>query len=99
VAARTVSRYAIVSLSCPPLAGAVYLLGWIEGRRMVAADQGFEMAFYWSPLVFLAVDSALVVGAVVGLVGLGVGPGVWPRVQAASAALLCAGCILAVPWR
>lgn len=95
----TLSRYAIVSLSCLPLAGFVYLLGWLEGRRMKAAGQGWEMAFYLSPLLFLAVDSILFVGVLVGSVGLGVGPGVSPRVQAASSALLDAGCFLLLPRR
>lgn len=44
---RAFSRWALASL---PLAGLFYGLGRLEGGRMAAVGQGFEMAFYWSPL-------------------------------------------------
>jgi hypothetical protein len=96
---RFVSGWALASVASLALAGAVYLLGRLEGDRMVAAGQGWEMAFYWSPLVFLAIDVVLFLGGVAGLVGLSVGPGVHRRLQSFVASLACAGCFLAVPWR
>jgi hypothetical protein len=66
---------------------------------MVAAGEGWEMAFFWSPLVFLAIDVVLVLGGVVGLVGLAVGPGLSQRLQATVAVLLCASGFLVLPWR
>jgi hypothetical protein len=66
---------------------------------MVAAGQGWEMAFYWSPLVFLAIVVVLVLGGVAGLVGLAVEPGVSRRLQSMVALLLCIGGFLVLPWR
>jgi hypothetical protein len=77
----------------------VYLLGQFEGDRMVAAGQGWEMASYWSPLVFLAIDAILFLGGVTGLIGLAAGPGWHRRMQSMVAGLACAGCFLALPWR
>ena len=96
---RFASKWALGSLASPPTAGVVYLLGRLVGERMVAAGQGWEMAFYWSPLVSLAVDAVLVAGGVSGLVGLGVGPGVGRRVLAAAAVSACIGVFVALPWR
>jgi hypothetical protein len=95
----SVSRWALASLASPPLAGLRYLLGRLEADRLVAAGEGWEMAFYWSPLVFLAIDSVLVLGAIAGLVGLAVGPGAPRRAQAAIAVLACVVSFLALPWR
>jgi hypothetical protein len=94
-----VSRWAVASLVALPAAGLVYLLGRLEGNRLVAVGQGWEMAFYWSPLVFRAVDVLLLLGGSAGLVGLVVGPGAVRRIQAAVAILVCAGSFLALPWR
>ena len=87
------------SLVCLPLAGLIYVFGRLEGKRMVAADAGWEMAFYWSPLVFLAIDAVLIVGAVAGLVGLAFESRQTGRMQAAVAGLVCIGSFLALPWR
>jgi hypothetical protein len=81
------------------VAAAVYLLGRLEGDRMVAAGQGWEMAFYWSPLVFLAIDAVLVCGGLAGLVGSVIGPGARPRLVAAAAGVACVGSFVALPWR
>jgi hypothetical protein len=96
---RFVSRWALAAVATLPVAGVVCLLGRLQGDRMVAAGEGWEMAFYWSPLVFLAIDAALILGGWAGLVGLAVGPGVYRRVQSVVAGLVCAGCFLALPWR
>ncbi len=93
------SRRGWASLACLPAAGVVYLLGRLEGDRMVAAGQGWEMAFYWSPLVFLAVDAVLVCGGFAGLGGLIAGPGVRRRAVAAAAGVVCAAIFAALPWR
>jgi hypothetical protein len=93
------SRLACASLASLPVAAVVYLLGWLQGDRMVAAGQGWEMAFYWSPLVFMAVDTVLVFGGIVGLVGAAIGPGVGRRVVAAAAGAACVGSFAALPWR
>jgi hypothetical protein len=96
---RSLSWWAFASVASLPLAGLLYLLGRLEGDQLVAAGQGWEMAFYLSPLVFLAIDAVLLLGGIAGLVGLAVGPGVSRRVQAAAAALICVGIFLALPWR
>jgi hypothetical protein len=93
------SRWALASLTSFPVAGVLYVLGRLEGDRMVAAGQGWEMAFYWSPLVFLAIDAVLVLGGVAGVIGVMVGPGVSRRMQAAVAVLICFGTFVALPWR
>src|SRR5262245_24430700 len=82
---RHVSLSAIASILCSILAGVVYLAGWLEGERLVAASQGFEMAFYLSPLVFMAVDFLLVVGLGVGLVAMFRAPDRWRCLQGLSA--------------
>ena len=96
---KPVSRWALASITSLPVAGLIYLLGRLEGDRMVAADQGWEMAFYWFPLVFSAIDILLILGIVAGLVGLVLGPGVSRRLQAGVAVLGCIGSLLALPWR
>ena len=64
-----VSRWALASLASLPVTGLIYLLGLPPGDRMVAADQGLEMAFYWSPLVFLVIDTVPVLGKLSGWLG------------------------------
>jgi hypothetical protein len=61
--------WTLISLLSPLAAGLIYTLDRL-GRWMVSGDAGFEMAIPWSPLVFLATDIVLIVGAVAGLVGL-----------------------------
>ena len=96
---RIVNGWIVASFAALPLAGILYLLGRLEGDRMEAAGQGWEMAFYWSPLVFLAIDAVLFVGAVAGGIGLLVGPGSAQRVAAVVAVLACAGSFAVLPWR
>jgi hypothetical protein len=93
------SPFALASLGCLAVAGVVYLWGRFEADRLRATGQGFEMAFYLSPLVFQAVDGLVILGAVIGLIGAVVGRG-WPRrLQAFAAGLLCGGCFMLLPWR
>jgi hypothetical protein len=96
---RSLSRSALVSLACLLAAGFIYLLGRMEGNRMVSTGQGWEMAFYWSPLVFYAIDTVLIVGIIAGLVGLAIESGMHRRLQAVVAGLVCVGSFLALPWR
>jgi len=96
---RSLSRSAVVSLACLAATGFIYLLGRLEGNRMISAGQGWEMAFYWSPLVFYAIDTVLIVGVITGLVGLAMESGMHRRLQPVVAGLLCVGCFLALPWR
>lgn len=49
---------------CPFLACYVDAYGILEAERMIARDQGWEMAFYWSPLVFLAIRGILLIGII-----------------------------------
>jgi len=83
---------------CPIAAGVAYWLGWLKAERMVANGQGFEMAFYWSPLVFLAVDAILVVGVVTGLAGTILGPGHVRRSLSLSGGVICLAAFFLVPW-
>jgi len=98
-AVRLVSPWELASLAALPLAGVVYLLGRLEGDRMVAANQGWEMAFCLSPLVLGAVDVVLLLGAGAGLIGIVAGPHWHRRAVSATTSLACAGCFLALPWR
>jgi hypothetical protein len=66
---------------------------------MVTAGQGWEMAFYWSPLVFLTIDAVIILGCIAALVGVAVGPDPLRRVQAALAGSVCIGCFLALAWQ
>jgi len=86
-------------VACVALAGLFYLVARQHAGRMVESGHGWEMAFYFSPLVFLAVDGLALVGAVVALFGLIAGPGLWHRVQSVVAALLCVAIFVLVPWR
>jgi hypothetical protein len=61
--------WTLISLVSPLAAGLIYMLDRL-GRWMVSGDSGFEMAFPWSPLVFLSTDIVLILGAIAGLVGL-----------------------------
>jgi hypothetical protein len=96
---RFTSRWALASIASLPVAGVVHLLGWLESERMVAVGEGWEMAFYWSPMVSLAIDGVLILGGIAGLIGLAVGPGAFRRLQAGAGALVCAGSFIALPWR
>lgn len=96
---RAISCWALLSVACPLLAGLVYLLGHLKGERMETAGQGWEVAFYLSPLVFLAVDVALFVGMGFALLGMVLGTCWRWRVQAVVAGLVCAACFFLVPWR
>jgi hypothetical protein len=96
---RYASGWALACLGSLAVAGVLYVLGRLEGDRLIANGQGWEMAFYLSPLVFLAIDGAIVLGAVLGVVGLVLGPGVSRRTQSAAAVLLSVGTFLVLPWR
>jgi hypothetical protein len=96
---RFASRWALASLAALPIAGAVYLLGRLEGNRMVDAGQGWEMAFYWSPILFLVIDALLLLGGVVGIAGLAIGPGVHRRAQSFATGLACVASYALLPWR
>lgn len=94
-----VSRLAFASVALLLLTGPAYLLGRFVGDRMDSAGQGWEMAFCWSPIVFIAIDGMLVLAAIAAIVGLFVGPGVHRRVQSTLAGLACASVFLVLPWR
>ena len=96
---RFVSPWALASLASLPIAGLAYLLGRLEADRLVAADQGWEMAFYWSPFVFLAIDTILVLGGLAGLIGLVIGQGAVRRLQSVAAGLAAVACYAVLPWR
>ncbi len=96
---RYASRWALACFASLPGAVLLYVLGRLVGDRMVAAGEGLEMAFYWSPLVFMAIDGVIVLGAILGLIGLVIGPGVFRRAQSAAAAMLSVGAFLVLPWR
>ena len=96
---RYISRWAVFSLTCLPVAGLAYVLGRLEGDRMVAADQGWEMVFYWSPLVFGVIDDVVIIGVIMGLAGLALESGMLRRMQATLAGLICLVSFLGLPWR
>jgi hypothetical protein len=96
---RSISRSVLISLGCLCGAGIIYLLGRLEDDRMVSAGQGWEMAFYWSPLVFLAIDALLVAGTIAGLIGFAMESGVHRRLQGVLSAIVCVAVLLALPWR
>jgi hypothetical protein len=68
-----VSRWTLISLVSWLGAVGLLLLGRTVGSQMIASGQGFEMAFYWSPHVYLEVRVLLAFAAVAGLFGVVVG--------------------------
>ncbi len=96
---RFVSWSAVASFGCLLLAGLVYVAGRLEAARMEDAGQGLEMAFYFSPLVFLTVDTLLTIGALVGFGGAIFTSGWRYRMQACISAGLSVSAVLLVPWR
>jgi hypothetical protein len=66
---------------------------------MEASGQGFEMAFYFSPLAFRGMDGILLIGAILGVVGAALGPRWYHRCIAVLGGLLCAGWFTQLPWR
>ena len=93
-----VSGYTLLSRASIGLAGVVYLAGRLVGNRMVAAGQGWEMAFYLSPAVFLAIDFILCFGIVIAAIGVAIGPGWGNRFRSLAVGLLNLGCFVVVPW-
>jgi hypothetical protein len=57
-------RAGIVAIWCPAFAGVLWLLCRLYAEHLVAEGQGWEMAFYFSPIAFLIVDLALVAGVI-----------------------------------
>jgi hypothetical protein len=92
-------RFFWVPTLCPVLAGIAYSLGWLQAERMVVKGQGFETAFYWSPLVFLAVDTILFVGMVTAVAAVYAGPGIVRRAFSFFAGVVSLTALLLVPWR
>jgi len=95
---QALSRWALASFASLPVAGLCYVLGRLQANRMIVAGEGWEMAFYWSPLVFSTVDALLVLGGVLGVAGLVAGPRMTQQLQAATAVLVCLGSWHALPW-
>jgi hypothetical protein len=65
---------------------------------MEAAGQGFEMAFYFSPMAFLVMDGILLVGAIHGIIGAVAGPRWYHRGIAVVAGLTSAGWLTQRAW-
>lgn len=89
----------LASIGCLLGAVLVYCVSWIEAARMEAAGQGWEMAFYFSPMVFLFLDFLLLTGALFGFLGVFAGPGARWRLTSTLSFLLCLIVFAAVPWR
>jgi hypothetical protein len=66
---------------------------------MVAADQGWEMAFYFSPMAFLVMDGLLLIGGILAAVGVVVGPRLIDRIVATLAGAAGVGWFTLSPWR
>ena len=60
----------VVAASLITTSAIVLGVGKLVGDRMTAAGNGFEMAFYLSPIIFATIDFFLVAAFCVGLVGL-----------------------------
>jgi hypothetical protein len=91
-----ISRWALISFASSLGAVSFFLFGRAEGSRMIASGQGFEMAFYWSPLVYFVVKALLAIAAVAAVVGVVWGPETPRRIQAALALLVGAVGLFAV---
>lgn len=93
------SFFAWSSAACFALAIVFYLWSRWYADRMVANDEGWAMAFYFSPLAFLVMDGILVIGTILGIVGALVGPHWRYRAVAVTAGIACAGWFTQAPWR
>lgn len=67
---RSICGWTLISAGLVAAAGITYYIGRLVGDRMVAAGNGFEMAFYLSPLVFYAIDAFLAAAVSVSSFGL-----------------------------
>jgi hypothetical protein len=63
-----------MAVICLPLAGAFDLWSRWSADRMAAHGEGWEMAFYFSPLAFRVMDGLLLLAGALGLIGACVGP-------------------------
>jgi hypothetical protein len=95
----TYSRCALAAIALLFLAILADVASWLEAQRMEAAGQGWEMAFYFSPLAFWTVDTLLVLSCMAALVGTVLGPGIRPRLICLVILSLGAGRFMTVPWR
>ncbi len=96
---RVVGRTAWAAVICLPLAGAFDLWARWYVHWMVARDEGWEMAFYFSPFAFLVIDGLLLLAGVLGVVGALTGPRWYHRVAAVAAGAAGIGWFTQLPWR
>jgi hypothetical protein len=81
------------------MAGVAHIGGRLEADRMINRGQGFEMAFYWSPLVFLVVDGLLLVGTLSGLLGVLLSSKLRHRILSLSIGVANGLYLMLLPWR
>jgi hypothetical protein len=96
---RVAGRTAWAAVACPPLAGAFWLWARWHADQMVARGEGWEMAFYFSPLAFLVMDGLLLLAGFLGLAGAFLGPRWYHRVVAVAAGAAGVGWFTQLPWR
>jgi hypothetical protein len=87
------------AVACFPLAGAFHVWAKWYANRMSDRGEGWEMAFYFSPLAFMVMDVLLILAGVLGLVGLFVGPRWYHRGIAVCAELGSVVWYTLLPWR
>jgi hypothetical protein len=96
------SRFALPTIAAMAflvLAILAHVGSLLEAWRMVAAGEGWEMAFYFSPVAFLTIDSLLLLSCMCALAGIVLGPRVRSRVTCLVILSASAGRFMTVPWR
>jgi hypothetical protein len=95
---RVAGRSTWVAVTCLLCAGAFYLWSLWHANRMDLRAEGWEMAFYFSPLAFLVMDGLLLLAGVLAVVGALAGPRWYHRAVAVSAGLVAMGWFTQLPW-
>lgn len=96
---RVAGRTACAAAACLPLAAAFWVWARWHADRMAARGEGWEMAFYFSPLAFLVIDGLLLLAGLLGVIGAAFGPRWYHRVVAAAAGATGIGWFTQLPWR
>src|SRR5262245_49132056 len=96
---RVVGRIAWAAVICLLLAGAFDMWSRWYADRMVARDEGWEMAFYFSPLAFRVLDGLLLLAGALGLIGACVGPRWYQRMVALVAGVAGIRWFMQLSWR
>ena len=94
---RVVGRTAWAAVICLLVAGTFDVWSRWHAVQMVARGEGWEMAFYFSPLAFHFMDGVLLLAGILGAIGAFLGPRWYHRMAAAAAGLAGVGWFTQLP--